>query len=440
MKYSAETQIEYELVRKCYWRKPEVLLLAASILKFVVIFFFYQHVINYESSPPQIVSGYGWDKLLSSMYQGKYEMISQSGLSDIYDLKSSTGRPPIYPIVLYVITYLTGYSAAALVFVKSVITSFVAYLGYRIVTLSTSREKPAIICLWTLFLFPMNFLKSGTIDEAPLMLAFMLAALYLLGQYVRNPDRFVLLISSGVLMGLSTMTRYQTLPVAVGLVLYLLISRSFARSWKQATIFIITYSCILLPWVVRNYFIYGKPVLFSGGAGRILLMTQSEEFVQSFPYESPDSIERRYLRSFHKSHEYLSELDSSSLDEEFKRYAISEAINSPLKYCRAFVTKLKTFVPYRYYSVMDSVLRDIIFVSWYSASLLFFLWSIVRHRPFKPENVILLIAIIGWILPGLVYFMLSRHLYPVIVLMIVFSFVAYSDYRKRKKSNGVCQT
>jgi len=440
MKYSAETQIEYELVRKWYWRKPEVLLLAATILKFVVIFFFYQHVINYESSPPRIVSGYGWDQLLSSIYQGKYEMISQSGLSDIYDLKSNAGRPPIYPIVLYVTTYLTSYSAAALVFLKSVITSFVAYLGYRIVILSTSREKPAIICLWTLFLFPMNFLKSGTIDETPLMLVFLLASLYVFGKYLRNQDKLGLLILSGALLGLSTMTREQTLTVAVGLFVYLFVTRPFARSWKQTVIFTLAYSCVLLPWIVRNHFIYGKPILFSGGSGRILLMTQSEEFIQSFPYESPDSIERRYLRSFQKSHEYLSELDSSSLDEEFTRYALAEAIHSPLKYCRAFVTKLKMFVPYRYYPVMNSVLKDIVFVSWYSASLLFFLWSIVRRRPFKPENVILLIAIIGWILPGLVYFMLSRHLYPVIVLMIIFSFVTYSDYRKRKNSNGVCQT
>ena len=371
---------------------------------------------------------------MSGMYDGKYQMEMQSGLSDLYNLRSRAGRPPIYPVFLLVVAYLSGYSAAVLVLLKSVITSLVAYLGYRIVKATTNRKKIAEVCLWTLYLFPMNFLKSGTIDEAPLMLVFLLAAVYLLGQYVRNTDRYALLISTGVLLGLSTMTRYQTLPIAAGLIMYVFIRRPFRWSWKQAIILGFSYGIVLLPWIVRNYGIYDKPVLFSGGAGRILLTTQSEEFIQSFPYESIDSIERRYLRTFHKSHEYLSELDSDILDEEFKRYAISEAINSPSKYCRAFVKKLKTFMPYRYYPVRDSILKDVAYVSWYGISLLFFLWFIIRRRPLKPENVILLIAVICWIVPGLVYVILSRHLYPVIVLMITFSFVAYAGpYSKLEK-------
>lgn len=404
---------------------PELVLLAATILKVVVICFFFQHVIDYESSPPRIVSGYGWDQLVSSLYQGKYEMVTQSGLSDIYDLKSYSYRPPIYPIFLFVVTYMGNYSAGVVVFLQSLITSLIAYLGYKIAILSTSREKPAVICLWTLFLFPMNFLKSGTVDEAPLMLVFVLASLYIFCKYMRNQDRFILLISSGVLLGLSTMTRYTTLPIAVGFVLYLLMARPFARSYKQALVFMFAYSCILLPWVVRNYSIYGEAVLCAGG-GRLLLSTQSDEFIESFPYESPDSIERKYLRSFHKSHKYLSELDSFSLDKEFKRHAISEVINSPQKYCRAFIAKLKTFVPYKYYPVEDRPVRDIVYVSWYSTSLLFFLWSILKRSHFKHENVTLLIALVSLILPGTVYFMLSRHLYPPIILMIVFSYIAYS--------------
>ena len=417
---------------------PELLLLAATILKVVVTIFFYQHVIDYESSPPRIVSGYGWDQLVSSMYQGKYEMVMQSGLSDIYDLRSRVGRPPIYPAFLLLATYLSNYSTIVVVFLQSIITSLVAYFGYRIVRLSTNRETPAIICLWTLFLFPMNFLKSGTVDEAPLMLVFVLASLYIFAKYMMNQDKSALLILSGLLLGLSTMTRYTTLPIALGISL-LMLSRAIDSRYRKILLFMSAYILVLSPWVFRNYLIYGKPMLMFGG-GRILLSTQSEEFIELFPYESPDSIERRYFRSFHKSHEHLSQLDAFSLDKEFTRYAVAEAINSPLKYCRAFVTKLKIFVPYRYYPVMNSVLRNIIFVSWYSASLLFFLWSIVRHRPFKPENVILLIAIIGWILPGLVYFMLSRHLYPVMVLMIIFSVVAYPDHRKQKNANEICRT
>lgn len=404
---------------------PELLLLAATILKVVVIFFFFQHIIDYESSPPRIVSGYGWDQLVSCMYQGKYEMVVQSGLSDIYDLKSYSYRPPIYPIFLFLVTYLSNYSAAVIVFLQSIITSLVAYLGYRIVRLSTNRETPAIICLWTLFLFPMNFLKSGTIDEAPLMLVFVLASLYIFGKYLRNQDKLGLLFLSGALLGLSTLTRYTTLPIALGISL-LMLSRAIDSRYRKILLFMFAYLVVLSPWVFRNYLIYDELILTSG-SGRILLFTQSEEFIESFPYESSDSIERRYLRSFQKSHEYLSKLEPISLDREFARYAISEAINSPWKFLRAFIVKLKAFMPYRYFPKQNNIIKDIVYTLSYSLSLLFFLWSVVKSKRLTFDNISLLIVLVGLILPGIVYFMLSRHLYPPMILMIVFSYIAYSN-------------
>jgi len=440
MTYSSKATTAFKLDTKCYAKKTEVLLIVATIVKAVVIIIFYQHVIDYENSTPQIVPSYGWEQLVSSMYQGKYVMVAQTGLSDIYDLSSRSLRPPIYPALLYAFTRLTHLSTVVLVLFHSIMTSVVAYIGYWIVKTTTRRKKLAEICMWILFIFPMNFLKSGTIDDAPMMLVFLLASVYLLSQYLRNTDKYSLLSGSGVLLGLSTMTRYQTLPIAAGLILYVFAGRPFRWGWKQAIILGFSYSFVLLPWIVRNYSIYGKPILFSGGGGRILLMSQSEEFIKSFPHISPDVIERKYLREYHNSHEYLSKLDAVSLDDEFKRLAIAEAKNYPLKYCRAFVAKLRTFVPYRYYPIMDDILRDIAYVSWYGISLLFFLWFIIRRRSLKRENIIILIVIIGWIVPGLIYFMLSRHLYPVIVLMIIFSFVAHPYYPKQKNTDKTCKT
>ena len=395
-------------------------------MKCVVIFFCYQHVVDYGHSPPKIASGYGWDQLVSGMYDGKYQMVTQTGLSDIYDLKSYSYRPPVYPAFLFLATYLSRHSAVVVVFLQSIITSLVAYLGYRIVKLSTNRKILAVICLWSLFLLPMNFLKSGTVDEAPLMLVFILASLYLFGKFLRNQDKSGLLMFSGVLLGLSTMTRYTTLPIAAGILLFILTSRSVTQRYKKMFIFGLAYISILLPWVFRNYLIYGEPVL-SVGSGRVLLFTQSEEFIGSFPNRTVDSIEREYLRSFHKSHLHLSRLDALSLDKEFKQYAASEAVSSPLKYLRALTAKLKVFLPYRYFPQENNSIKDIAYVLPYSLSLIFFLWSILKSKRLTFENISLLIALVGLLIPGLAYFMLSRHLYPLITFMIIFSCIAHSN-------------
>lgn len=404
------------------------------MIKIILIFIFYQHIIHYENAEPKINSGYGWNQLVSSMHKGKYEMRMQSGLSDILDLKSKAGRPPIYAMLLFFFTSMGKASSLVAVFFQSVITSLVAYLGYLIVKLATSQEKTAKVCCCVLFLFPMNFLKSGTIDEAPLMLVFLLTALYALFKYIRNQDRFILLILSGALLALSTLTRLTTLPILVGIVVFMILSRKLkSKKLIEIMLFIGAYLLILFPWVYRNCMIYGKPVLTVGSA-RILLFAQSEEFIRAFPYKSPDAIERDYLRSFYESHKELGSLDTISLDEEFTRYAVSEATNYPEKYFRSLIVKIKVFFPNRYFPKQNNILKDFVFLFSYYSSLILFFWTIIKYRMVNKENIIIIISIIGIIIPGMVFFMLSRHLYPVLILMIIYAFKTYS-YVENKKEN-----
>ena len=149
-----------------------------------------------------------------------------------------------------------------------------------------------------------------------------------------------------------------------------------------------------------------------------------------------DELSRRAGQNGHdRAQHTLSNLSKNS-DKEFKRFAILEAKNSPLKYLRSLIIKLKVFMPYRYFpSGNNSIIKDAAYVVPYSLSLVFFLWSIIKYREFTFENKILLIALIGMVIPGLIYFMLSRHLYPPIVLMLIFSFISYSNTsRKLNKS------
>jgi len=356
-----------------------------------------------------------------SMYHGGYSMLVQTDLSGLYDMSSESYRPPVYPILLYAATRLSGHSAVVLVLLHSTITSLVAYLGYLLVSAGTGRPLRAALCLWSVFLLPMNFLKSGSIDEAPLMMVFLLAGLWLLGRYVDGQGSGVLLVLSGIMVGLSTMTRYTTLFVAAGLFVYLMIRRADRRGGTYALAFLCAYTLVLVPWVARNYRVYGRPVL-SVGSARLLLATQSEDFIRSFPREHVDVIERRFLRRFHESHGHLSGLHGLALDREFKRCALSEMRHAPWKFLRASATKLKVFMPYRYYPLEGSVRKDILFVVPYGLVLIAFVWVLLVRRGFRTQHILLLIAVGACILPGLLYFMLSRHLYSVIVLMMLFVF------------------
>jgi 4-amino-4-deoxy-L-arabinose transferase-like glycosyltransferase len=405
------------------WRGPETALLAATLGKALVILLCYQKAVDYGQNPPALFRGYGWDELVTSLYHGGYSMLVQIGLSDLYDMSSQSYRPPVYPLLLFAVTRCSGYCAAVVVLLHSALTSLVAYLGYLLVQAGSGRSRRAAGCLWILFLFPMNFLKSGAIDEAPLMMVFLLAALYLLGRYRRHPDRALPLVLSALVLGLSTLTRYVMLFVALGLVVYLLARPAGSRRVRHALLFGVTYAAVLFPWIARNYCVYGRPVL-SVGSARLLLATQSEDFIRSFPRDHVDNIERRVLREFHRSHAYLSRLHGLALDREFRRYAAAERREFPGRFLRATLTKLKVFLPYRYYPQEGPLVKDILFVVPYGLALLAFAWTLLTCRHYGSEHVILLITLAACLAPGLIYFMLSRHLYSVIVLMTVFAFTA----------------
>ncbi|MHA1843329.1 MAG: glycosyltransferase family 39 protein, partial [Promethearchaeota archaeon] len=361
-------------------KKILLILALATIIKAIIIFFFYQHVIMYAGSTPKIVNGYGWDQLVSSMNHGKYEMKVQTGLSDLYELNSVSYRPPIYPAFLYLITHLCHFSAFLLIFFQSIVTSIVAYFGYKIVKLSTKKDISSLVCLGVIFFFPMNFMKSGTIDESPLSLVFLLGFIYTFCSFLRTQKKIHLILLSGVLLGFSTMTRYTTIIIAIFISFFLFFTKEIKRR-RIIIIFIFTFSyiLILLPWILRNYRIYGEPVL-SSGSGRILLFTQSEEFIREFPYKSVDIIERNFLRRFHKSHPYLSSLNAYNLDKEFTNLALKGILNSPVKYFKSIIVKLKVFIPYRYYPYQNNVLKDIGYSFFYVFIMLFFLLALLKKK------------------------------------------------------------
>jgi len=403
-------------------RKIILILFIATIFKATVIFLFYQHVIVYDGTKARIAPGYGWDQLVSSMQNGKYEMQIQSGLSDIYNFKSRSYRPATYPIFLYFSFILGNGSALFLVFLQSIVTSMVAFLGYEIIKLSSMDENRAIACMIILFLFPMNFLKSGSIDEAPLFLVFLLLFLITFTRYIKDQRKVKSLFMSGISLGISTLTRYTAIFVPFFMIPFIFFSRETkADRAKKVLVFFFSFFLVLVPWLARNYLIYGKVVL-SSGSNRIIFVTLTKDFIHSFPHQSVDEIERKYLREFHKSNRYLSNRDELAIDKEFFCLAVHQIRQSPPILLKSFLTKLKVFFPTKYYPDQNNIIRDMVFLFGYYLIVLFFIISIVfKFKQLRIESILLIIMLLATAIPGLLYFMLSRHFYVPMMLMIIFS-------------------
>jgi len=406
-------------------KKLVVILSVATILKVIIILGFYQNVIDYEGPKPKITSGYGWDQLVDAIYKGKYEMQIQSGLNGLYNFNSKSYRPPVYPLFLFVSTYLGHYSALVLVILQSIITSLVAIISYMIVKFSTKTDGRAFLCLAALFLLPMNFLKSGSIDEEPLFIIFLLGFVLIFGRFIRNQEKLAYLFFSGILLGLSTLTRYTSILVSFYFLPFLFFNRLiWEKRLKKIIIFYVSYLIILAPWLIRNYSLYCKLVL-SSGSGRILFVTLSNDFINLFPAKSIDIIERDFLRKYYKSHQYFRNLDEVSTDREFHRLAINKIKRSPYLLYRSMLTKLKVFIPTGYYPTQNNMLKNIVFLLTYYMLVISFIISLFSFNRSIFENKMILIVLTAVFTPGVVYFMLSRHFYVPFVLIIIFSCINF---------------
>ena len=404
---------------------PLKVLTVLTIVKVVLILSFYQNIVEYHNGEPRLVRGYQWKEIVESMHEGKYEATIQTGLSDKYDMSTKNLRPPIYPIVLFLGSSLGKYSAVTLVLIHSIITSLIAYIGYKLVRLNSDQDKIAMLCMGALFIFPMNFLKSGAIDEAPLMLLFVLLFLYYLSRYIQDKTRTRLLIYAALFLGLSSMTRYITLPLAAGAILFLLAFRYL--SVRNILVLTSIYVIVLSPWIARNYMVTGE-FKFGGGDKRFFLITQSDEFIQSFPDVHVDVIERRYLRRLHESHNYLSELDKQSLNREFARLAKNEISSNPGKFIHSLLVKAKVFLPYKYFPTeKNRSVKSIIYAVPYLITLIFFSWAIISYRKLPFVARIILVLIVCYVTIAFTHFLLSRHFYPLIALMIIYSFIITSQ-------------
>jgi hypothetical protein len=197
---------------------------------------------------------------------------------------------------------------------------------------------------------------------------------------------------------------------------------------RRVLVFGAAFGLVLAPWVVRNWTIYGEPVLSSGG-NMWKLTCQSEEFLRLFPEASIDEIHRLFMRRFHASHPELSRLDLHRLDKEFGRYAAIEMREHPGKYLRSLLVRMKAFLPIHYYPRQAGRVKDLTYVGSYALSLLLFAWGLARPGRWGPESRLLLVAAAGLAAPGVLYFILSRHLYAVMIVMIVFAFTRLSPAR-----------
>lgn len=390
--------------------KPRLIsiLAVATIMKIIVVALCYQNIMTYSDGEWAVVEGYTWDDYIRAIANNSYTVPPQKSLAGVVRLESSAYRPPIFPYYVYSLHLIREYGPLPGVVVFSILTSLISLLAFKLVRAKRSGVWP-LVAAAIVFLMPMNFLKSGVLDEAVIMLPLILGAVLILDDDKINAGK---LMVAGLLLGLAVLTRYTALLSFLGIGAALLLQKKFVTATKLGIVLIVVVS----PWIVRNIVVLGAPVLSTGGA-RFGVVTSSDDFIQNFPEKSIDEIEIAFFSENHDEYRYLRDLNEIEREEALTAEFMAILADDPGRVIRSVVVKMKVFVPLSYYPLRGSAMKDVVYLTFYVLCLAMLAYRLVRYK--EPWSIVLWFAAFGYALQGPLFVMTSRHMYPVIVFVII---------------------
>jgi len=189
-------------------------------------------------------------------------------------------RPPLYPMLLAVVSPLGDRAGVALLhLLLGVGTAAITYLlGVR-----WNLGRGSLIASGLVICDPLLLNQSALVMTETLAAFLAVLALYLITVAVApSPDRSTgrtVAACLGVVLGLACLCRPTFLPWTGLMVLWILFQRHRSQiPWKNVAITAGCAAAVLSPWVIRNTIVFGKPIVATTHGGYTLWLGNNKEF------------------------------------------------------------------------------------------------------------------------------------------------------------------
>lgn len=186
----------------------------------------------------------------------------------------TAGHPPLYPLVLSVVSLMGGtgtHSHRALGSLMAIVTiTAIALIARRI-----AGDRAGLIAAAIAAVYPVMVTADGALMSEPLY-GLLIAATLLTALYLHETRDVRLAVLLGVLIGLAALTRSE----ALGLVPLLAWPLAFAaRKRRGALLLASTLACVLTiaPWTIRNTIAFDRLVPISNNDSTVLAGANCDE-------------------------------------------------------------------------------------------------------------------------------------------------------------------
>ncbi len=167
-------------------------------------------------------------------------------------------EPPVYPLFLAGIFYIFGHNYLVVRLIQALLSAFICILIYLIAKNIFNKKIGLTSCLISVLYFDF-FSYAGILMAETLSLFIFTLLIYLI---LLNDRKYIL---CGILSGILILTKAVYMIMLPPLCVWMWIK---FRDGKKIFQFVFFTFLIILPWTIRNYFVYKKFVLVCAVAGQ----------------------------------------------------------------------------------------------------------------------------------------------------------------------------
>jgi hypothetical protein len=343
-----------------------------------------------------------YSSLAQSMLEGK-GYANDAGEPTAY-------RPPGWPIVLSAVYSLSAQPVAAKL-LNALALASTAWLLSSLVARNTPQGRIFVPLL--LLLYPVAWYTATTLYPQTVGTALLAAVLVLLNQDIRSVTRCSI---AGFLLGfLILMIPAFLLATPLLLAgLYLSNRKILSLFVKRAVLILCCAAAIVVPWTMRNAYVFHAFVPVSTNSGVNLLLGNSEN---TGPNKGVNVDISRYYKQ-------TQGMDEVKRDRHYREAAVSWILDNPGAATTLYMRKVLNYFNFRnelHVTAEQSRLKDaVLFISYYALLLVVILRALfARIIPFAPAEAMIYMLYFGNALISAIFFTRIRFRIPFDILLLV---------------------
>lgn len=238
--------------------------------------------------------------------------------------KNDAVRQPIYPLILSLVYILFGKSIETIILLHSIIGTTIVYMTFLIAK-QLFNEKIGLLSAFITMSYPYYVVNTTAITDGPLFTLILSFLILTLLKSFKFPS-FNKFLLAGFVFGIATLCRGTILPMLFFIIIGILfiLRAEITKKIKFIFSFLFIFLIVIMPWLIKNYIVLGKPVITSSFGTALWLSNHPDLLMHGYP---EITIDYHYYQLYEKippqQKKYLLKLTVVKRDKFFYQEAIA---------------------------------------------------------------------------------------------------------------------